>query len=62
MMSRDEFIMDLKEKIEIYKKKCKKAKLEVIKIYYLGKAFVCQETLRRMTGLVVKITDAYWIN
>lgn len=59
-MKEEEFINYLKEKICKYKKKCKKAKFEILKTYYLGKLYKYQETLRRVSGEFVKITDAYW--
>lgn len=61
-MNRERYIDYLNAEICKYKKKCKKAKLEIFKTYYLGKLYKNQETLRRITGETVKITDAYWGN
>lgn len=59
-MNREQFIDYLNFEICRYKKKCKKTKFEFLKTYYLGKLYKCQETHRRLTGKIIKITDAYW--
>lgn len=59
-MSREQYINYLTAEVYKYKKKCKNAKFEFLKTYYLGQLFKNQETLRRLTGYIIKITDAYW--
>lgn len=62
MEDKNLLIYRLECNIRKYKKKCRKAKTEFFRTYYLGQLFKNQETLRRLTGITWTITDAYWFN
>ena len=60
-MNKEELIDYLEDKILKYHQKCRKAKIEFIKTYYLGCLYKSNETYRRLTGKeYADVTTAYW--
>lgn len=59
-MIKEEIIKELKEEIPKDIQKCKKTKIPFIKLYRLGKLYRKQELLRRLSGIRVDISRAYF--
>lgn len=55
------YIYELRKKIKKYKKKCQKSKIEFFRTYYMGKLFIYQEVIRRLSGMKIEIVDAYFL-
>jgi len=59
-VNREQIIKELKEEIPKDIQKCKKTKISFIQLYRLGKLYRKQELLRRLSGIRVDISRAYF--